>query len=557
MLDTLRIENIAVIELAEIRFDKGFCALTGETGAGKSILIDSLGAVLGNRTSKELVRRGCEKASVTAVFSDCNENALKALADAGFDCDDKSVMLSRTITADGKSQIRINGLPATAAVVKQISKHLVAVHGQQDSFLLTDAGIHYLFVDRIAQNQKQRDEYNECYRHLCDLIRESRAINRDEAEKQRQIDMLTFQIEELSSADITPGEIEELQIRRRLMQNSEHISQSISKAYAMLSGDESFSGAATLVSGAGESLSECSEFSDEISSSARRLSEIGFELENINSDLRELLGQLDFDPAELERTEERLDLLKRLSRKYGESEEKMLEFLENARTELSKITRSEQREKELEKEINDLKLEAVERAQRLTASRRAAADRLEKAVGEELEFLNMPGVTFVVDIKQTGLTSKGRDQIEFLISSNPGEEPKPLSKIASGGELSRTMLALLSVINGENDADTLIFDEIDAGISGRAADKVGLRLKKTAKNSQVICITHLAQIASKCDSHFLIEKNTDGQKTKTRVERLDYEGRVEELARIIGGTVITDSTRAAAEEMLKNGQVEA
>lgn len=557
MLDTLRIENIAVIELAEIRFDKGFCALTGETGAGKSILIDSLGAVLGNRTSKELVRRGCEKASVTAVFSDCNENALNALADAGFDCDDKSVMLSRTITADGKSQSRINGLPATAAVVKQISKHLVAVHGQQDSFLLTDAGIHYLFVDRIAQNQKQRDEYNECYRHLCDLIRESRAINRDEAEKQRQIDMLTFQIEELSSADITPGEMEELQIRRRLMQNSEHISQSISKAYAMLSGDESFSGAATLVSGAGESLSECSEFSDEISSSARRLSEIGFELENINSDLRELSGQLDFDPAELERTEERLDLLKRLSRKYGGSEEKMLEFLENARTELSKITRSEQREKELEKEINDLKLEAVERAQRLTASRRAAADRLEKAVGEELEFLNMPGVTFVVDIKQTGLTSKGRDQIEFLISSNPGEEPKPLSKIASGGELSRTMLALLSVINGENDADTLIFDEIDAGISGRAADKVGLRLKKTAKNSQVICITHLAQIASKCDSHFLIEKKTDGQKTKTKVERLDYEGRVEELARIIGGTVMTDSTRAAAEEMLKNGQVEA
>lgn len=557
MLDTLRIENIAVIELAEIRFDKGFCALTGETGAGKSILIDSLGAVLGNRTSKELVRRGCERASVTAVFSDCNESALKALADAGFDCDDKSVMLSRTITADGKSQSRINGLPVTAAVVKQISKHLVAVHGQQDSSLLTDAGIHYLFVDRIAQNQKQRDDYNECYRRLCDLIRESRAINRDEAEKQRQIDMLTFQIEELSSADITPGEIEELQIRRRLMQNSEHISQSISKAYAMLSGDESFSGAAALVSGAGESLLECSEFSDEISSSARRLSEIGFELENINSDLRELSGQLDFDPAELERTEERLDLLKRLSKKYGGSEEKMLEFLENAGTELSKITRSEQREKELEKEINDLKLEAVERAQRLTESRRAAADRLEKAVGEELEFLNMPGVTFVVDIKQTGLTSKGRDRIEFLISANPGEEPKPLSKIASGGELSRTMLALLSVINGENDADTLIFDEIDAGISGRAADKVGLRLKKTAKNSQVICITHLAQIASKCDSHFLIEKKTDGQKTKTKVERLDYEGRVEELARIIGGTVMTDSTRAAAEEMLKNGQVEA
>lgn len=557
MLDTLRIENIAVIELAEIRFDKGFCALTGETGAGKSILIDSLGAVMGNRTSKELVRRGCERASVTAVFSDCNESALKALADAGFDCDDKSVMLSRTITADGKSQSRINGLPVTAAVVKQISKHLVAVHGQQDSSLLTDAGIHYLFVDRIAQNQKQRDDYNECYRRLCDLIRESRAINRDEAEKQRQIDMLTFQIEELSSADITPGEIEELQIRRRLMQNSEHISQSISKAYAMLSGDESFSGAAALVSGAGESLFECSEFSDEISSSARRLSEIGFELENINSDLRELSGQLDFDPAELERTEERLDLLKRLSKKYGGSEEKMLEFLENAETELSKITRSEQREKELEKEINDLKLEAVERAQRLTESRRAAADRLEKAVGEELEFLNMPGVTFVVDIKQTGLTSKGRDRIEFLISANPGEEPKPLSKIASGGELSRTMLALLSVINGENDADTLIFDEIDAGISGRAADKVGLRLKKTAKNSQVICITHLAQIASKCDSHFLIEKKTDGQKTKTKVERLDYEGRVEELARIIGGTVMTDSTRAAAEEMLKNGQVEA
>ena len=556
MLDTLRIENIAVIEFADIKFDKGFCALTGETGAGKSILIDSLGAVLGNRTSRDLVRRGCESARVTAVFTDCNKSAVKALTDAGFDCDDGTVMLSRQITADGKSRSRINGLPATTAVVKEISKHLVAIHGQHDSILLTDPGIHYRFVDRMASNGTEREEYKLCYDKLCALIRESRAVSTDFAERQRRIDMLEFQIKELEQADITPGELEELEGRRKVMQNSENIARSVSAALSALSGDENFSGAAGLAENAAESLAECSEFSEDISENASRLSEIGFELENITSEIRELSENLDFDPAELEQTEERIAVIRRLMKKYGNSEGEMLGFLENAKKELASINTSEQRQIELEKEINELKAEAVEKAEKLTNSRKAAAEKLRNAVLCELRFLNMPGVDFVVDIKQTGLTSKGRDEIEFLISANPGEAPKSLSKIASGGELSRTMLALLTVINDKNDADTLIFDEIDAGISGRAADKVGLRLKKTARENQVICITHLAQIAAKCDSHFLIEKTTEENRTKTKVEKLDEKGRIEELSRIIGGTVITDSTRAAAREMLESGAAE-
>ena len=340
------------------------------------------------------------------------------------------------------------------------------------------------------------------------------------------------------------------------MQNSENIARSVSAALSALSGDENFSGAAGLAENAAESLAECSEFSEDISENASRLSEIGFELENITSEIRELSEKLDFDPAELEQTEERIAVIRRLMKKYGNSEEEMLGFLENAKKELASINTSEQRQIELEKEINELKAEAVEKAEKLTNSRKAAAEKLRNAVLCELRFLNMPGVDFVVDIKQTGLTSKGRDEIEFLISANPGEAPKSLSKIASGGELSRTMLALLTVINDKNDADTLIFDEIDAGISGRAADKVGLRLKKTARENQVICITHLAQIAAKCDSHFLIEKTTEENRTKTKVEKLDEKGRIEELSRIIGGTVITDSTRAAAREMLESGAAE-
>ena len=530
MLDTLRIENIAVIEFAEIEFDKGFCVLTGETGAGKSILIDALGAVLGNRTTKNLVRTGCENASVTAVFSDISKAARNALSEAGFDCDDGNVMLFRKITSDGKSSSRINGIPATAAVVKQISKHL---------------------VDKYAANDRQREAYGKIYHRLCDLIKESRALNLDEAEKQRRTDMLEFQIKELEGADINEGEMAELEGRLKIIQNSEKIARCISEAFEMLSGDENFSGAVSLVSRAGEGLSECADFSDDIEKNARRLCEMGFELENICGDIRGLSEEMDFDSAELERVEERLDLLKRLSKKYGNSEREMLDFLCSAQKELAGITRGEQREKELENLINEAKAEAVERAADLTKSRKIASEKLEKAVGAELEFLNMPGVKFLVQSSETPLTKNGREKLEFLISANAGEQPKPLSKIASGGELSRTMLALLSVINSKNDADTIIFDEIDAGISGRAADKVGIRLAKTAENSQVICITHLAQIASKGNSHYLIEKSSDGQKTKTSVEKLDKEGRIEELARIIGGTVMTESTRAAASEMLE------
>ena len=552
MLDTLRIENIAVIEFAEIEFDKGFCVLTGETGAGKSILIDALGAVLGNRTTKNLVRTGCENASVTAVFSDISKAARDALSEAGFDCDDGNVMLFRKITSDGKSSSRINGIPATAAVVKQISKHLVSIHGQHDSALLTDPAVHGELVDKYSANDRQREAYGKIYRRLCDLIKESRALNLDEAEKQRRIDMLEFQIKELEGADINEGEMAELEGRLKIIQNSEKIARCISEAFEMLSGDESFSGAVSLVSRAGEELSECADFSDDIEKNARRLCEIGFELENICGDIRGLSEEMDFDPAELERTEERLDLLKRLSKKYGNSEREMLDFLRSAKKELAGITRGEQRERELENLINEAKAEAVEKAADLTKSRKVASEKLEKAVGAELEFLNMPGVKFLVQSSETPLTKNGREKLEFLISANAGEQPKPLSKIASGGELSRTMLALLSVINSKNDADTIIFDEIDAGISGRAADKVGIRLAKTAENSQVICITHLAQIASKGSSHYLIEKSSDGQKTKTSVEKLDKEGRIEELARIIGGTVMTESTRAAASEMLES-----
>ncbi len=551
MLQTLRIENIAVIEYAEIEFDKGFCVLTGETGAGKSILIDSLNAVLGSRTSKEIVRNGSEKASVSAIFSQCSDHLLKELSELGFPCDDDSVLLSRIITVDGKSSCRINGLPATTSIVRKIAKKLVNIHGQQDSYILTDTLIHHVFVDRMAECDDLISSYHILYEKYLSLKKEKENINIDESEKARRMDILSFQIEELSDADITLGEMDELISRKKIMLNSEKIALALSQVHSLLGGDDEYSGAVGLVQRAADELSECSDFSEDIDQNANRLSEIGYELDNIYSDMRDIASELEFDPSELADVEERLDMLNRLSRKYGNTEEEMLEFLQKAECELEKIELSEDRLLKLDKEIEDTYKQARELAEKISKVRKETALKMQKKVKSELEFLNMPNVEFLVDIKPCELCYNGIDKVEFLISANLGEQPKPLSKIASGGELSRTMLALLSVLNDKNEAQTLIFDEIDAGISGRAADKVGQRLKKTASGRQVICITHLAQIASKSDRHYLIEKNTSGGRTITSVKLLDHRGRVEELARIIGGTVVSDLTRAAAEEMLK------
>lgn len=552
MLQTLKIENIAVIESAEINFEKGFCVLTGETGAGKSILIDSLGAVLGNRTSKELVRNGSDRASVSAVFSECTETVRALLEELGFPCDDDSVLLSRTLTADGKTACRINGLPATTSVVRQISRHLVNIYGQQESHVLTDVAAHISFVDRMAADEKLLTEYRSAYDRLLALEKEKREISVDESEKERRIDMLSYQINEISAANITPGEREELAARKRLLQNSEKIARALSSAYSMLMGDDEYPGAVGLVEKSAEELGECAEFMEEVDQNAQRLSELGYELEGIYDDIRSLADGLEFSPAELAEIEERLDFLYRLSKKYGATEEEILAFCEGAQKELESIEMSQERIEQLDQEIAQARQAAQSLADELTDIRKKTAARMEKAICEELVFLNMPNVEFVVSILHGELSPNGCDRIEFLISANLGEPPKPLSKIASGGELSRTMLAILSVLNDKQAAGTLVFDEIDAGISGRAADKVGQRLRKTAGGHQVICITHLAQIASKSDRHYLIEKSACDGRTVTQVKLLDYEGRVNELARIIGGTVITDSTRNTAREMLAN-----
>ncbi len=553
MLSTLSIENIAVIKHADINFGRHFCVLTGETGAGKSILIDSLNSVLGARTSKELVRHGCNEADISAFFEDVSESVVNKLCELGFSADDGQLLISRKIGADGRSSCRINGKPATVQMLREIAPLLINIHGQHDNQLLLDSSKHRIYLDRMANLGELLSEYKKAYDEMCSIKKEINSLDSDDEERARRLEVLNYQIDELENANIVPGERQSLNERRNRILNSEKTAKTISSVMAMLSGGERYSaGAGSLVSDAAHELSKCTATIPELEEPFSRLEDMGYELRDITDTLYSVLSELNYSPDEIDEIEQRLDTLYRLSKKYGAYEETMLAFLDDAIAERDGILSYEKNTENLIKRLKAATEKTEKLADELSKKRHIAAEDFSKRVCDETAFLNMPNIKFSAEFTPTELYSYGNEKIEFLISVNLGEPLKPLSKVASGGELSRIMLAIKNVLAGSDDVDTLIFDEIDTGISGRAADRVGLKLKEVGKYRQVICVTHLAQIAAKADEHLLIEKsdNISSDMTETKVFEIKNERRVEEIARIIGGESVSDTTRASAREML-------
>lgn len=553
MLSTLSIENIAVIKHADINFGRHFCVLTGETGAGKSILIDSLNSVLGARTSKELVRHGCDEADISAFFEDVSESVVNKLCELGFSADDGQLLISRKIGADGRSSCRINGKPATVQMLREIAPLLINIHGQHDNQLLLDSSKHRIYLDRMANLGELLSEYKKAYDEMCSIKKEINLLDSDDEERARRLEVLSYQIDELENANIVPGERQSLNERRNRILNSEKTAKTISSVMAMLSGGERYSaGAGSLVSDAAHELSKCTATIPELEEPFSRLEDMGYELRDITDTLYSVLSELNYSPDEIDEIEQRLDTLYRLSKKYGADEETMLAFLDDAIAERDGILSYEKNTENLIKRLKAATEKTEKLADELSKKRHIAAEDFSKRVCDETAFLNMPNIKFSAEFTPTELYSYGNEKIEFLISVNLGEPLKPLSKVASGGELSRIMLAIKNVLAGSDDVDTLIFDEIDTGISGRAADRVGLKLKEVGKYRQVICVTHLAQIAAKADEHLLIEKsdNISSDMTETKVFEIKNERRVEEIARIIGGESVSDTTRASAREML-------
>lgn len=554
MLSKLYIENIAVIERAEIDFNKGFNVLTGETGAGKSILIDSINAVLGQRTSRELIRTGAEKAFVSAQFNDISKGAAKALSEFGVELseeDGNTLILQREIRADGRGSVKINDRPATISTLRSVGRELINIHGQHENQALMSTDKHMKYLDIMGGYSEKLNEYGVIYKSYMTALHELNKMQIDDAEKARRIDMLKYQINELESADITIGETESLKKKRDIIENSEKIFNALGSTHNLISGGEDFDGALSMLEQCSEYMSEISSIYPECSEIGERISSLVYELEDISSEVRSMNDDNEFSPYELDELENRLEILSRIHRKYGD-EEAALAFLERAQEELDEIERADEMLSELNQKVDKLRKAAIKSAGELTGLRRAAADRFCEAVGRELTFLDMPRVTLAVSIQPCELNPNGADAVEFLISANPGEPPKALGKIASGGELSRIMLAIKTVLADIDDIDTMIFDEVDTGISGRAAHKVGLKLHEVSHSRQIICITHLAQMAAQADTHMLIQKNIVDERTFTSVKPLSFEERKQELARINGGDVITESMLKTAEELLNN-----
>ncbi len=550
MLSVLKIRNIAVIESAEIEFFRGFNVLTGETGAGKSIILDSINAVLGFRTSRELIRTGETQAEVTALFCDIDASSAKTLESLGLPLsDDRSLVISRTISAD-KNVCRINGALTNVAALKTVGATLITIHGQQDNRELLDPETHLSYIDALAGTKELFSKYSEAYSKLVSADAKIKKISSDKAERARRADMLSFQIDELQKANIVPGEWEELKNRRSLMRNYEKIQTAFASAYSALSGGDDFSGALSLVSGAQRELSAVSDCSKDAEKLSERLSEIYYELDDISDVLRGDGFDGGFSQEELNDVEERLDMLYRLSKKYGDTEEEMLSFLENAEKELESVSLSDEMLEELLLKREKLYENAKSLAEELSKKRKSAAETFCESVCKELRFLDMPSVRFEAVFKDVPLSENGVDSAEFLISANVGEDLKPLAKTASGGELSRIMLAIKNVLSDKDSVNTLVFDEIDTGVSGRAASKIAAKLYEVSRKKQVLCVTHLGVIASKGDSHYLIEKSEHDGKTFTNVTLLSPEARKYEIARIIGGGNVTDLQLKNAEEML-------
>lgn len=555
MLSNLQIENIAVIKSASIDFENGFNVMTGETGAGKSIVIDSLNAILGERTSRELIRSGADSASVCAEFQNVGDNVKNELEKLGIEKDD-TLIVSRKLTPDGKNVCRINGMPATVSMLKALGVQLVNIHGQLDNQSLLSPETHCSFIDKLAGSGRELNEFKELYSLYIKKENELKSLNTDVSEKNRRLDILNYQIEEIQKADIRPGEKDELTEKLGFLRNAEKVLDLLHTAYAALNGDGEMPGAADVAADAASKLLSAADYSSDFAETANGVNDAAMNLSAYTEELRDKIYSLDYDPNETERAEERLDVIYRLSQKYGDSEEDILAYLENAEKERDALSFSDERAEQLRAETEKAYNEALAAAKKLSEIRIEAGKKFSADVERELAFLDMPSVKFIVNDSVGELYENGIDNIEFLLSANAGEEPKPLSKIASGGELSRIMLAIKCVLSELDDIDTLIFDEIDSGVSGRAALKIAAKMKELSKTHQVICVTHLAQIAAFADEHKLISKEEKDGRTYTCIASLDYNGRKYELARIMGGLTVTQSILNSAEELLSSAEID-
>lgn len=555
MLSNLQIENIAVIKSASIDFENGFNVMTGETGAGKSIVIDSLNAILGERTSRELIRSGADSASVCAEFQNVGDNVKNELEKLGIEKDD-TLIVSRKLTPDGKNVCRINGMPATVSMLKALGVQLVNIHGQLDNQSLLSPETHCSFIDKLAGSGRELNEFKELYSLYIKKDNELKSLNTDVNEKNRRLDILNYQIEEIQKADIRPGEKDELTEKLGFLRNAEKVLDLLHTAYAALNGDGEMPGAADIAADAASKLLSAADYSSDFTETANGVNDAAMNLSAYTEELRDKIYSLDYDPNETERAEERLDVIYRLSQKYGDSEEDILAYLENAEKERDALSFSDERAEQLRAETERAYNEALAAAKKLSEIRIEAGKKFSADVERELAFLDMPSVKFIVNDSVGELYENGIDNIEFLLSANAGEEPKPLSKIASGGELSRIMLAIKCVLSELDDIDTLIFDEIDSGVSGRAALKIAAKMKELSKTHQVICVTHLAQIAAFADEHKLISKEEKDGRTYTCIASLDYNGRKYELARIMGGLTVTQSILNSAEELLSSAEID-
>ena len=553
MLSCLQIENVAVIQKAEVHFQPGLNVLTGETGAGKSILIDSINAILGNRTSKDLVRTGASKAVIRASFAQIPGVVLDKLEAAGYERS-AELLLSREITAEGKSSCRINGMPTTAAVLRELCGGLININGQHDSVGLLNPAHHLSILDDYAQNAKLYQEYYVLYRSLVKVKKELDAMITDEAEKQRRIDLLSYQVQEIEEAGLTAGEEQTLEARRKVLANASTIRDRVAKAHALLSGDDDTPGAVDLLGEASNAMDTAAQLDESLSGVSGTLMDLYYSAKDAAAELIDRLDAYDTNDAELDEIEQRLDLLYRLKRKYGDTVEDIIAFGQKAREELEQIQFSEQRHDQLQAEKLRLYGLAREKAEALTQTRLKAFDELNARITDTLQFLNMPGVRMTLHHARGPLASHGQDSVEFYISTNAGEAPKPLARIASGGELSRITLAIKNALADRDAVPTVIYDEIDSGVSGKAAGRIGEVLRQSAQGHQILCITHTAQIAALADCHLLIQKNVTNDRTYTEIHPLDTEGRVEALARLISGDHVTELSRANAREMLSTGR---
>ncbi|CDD62806.1 dNA repair protein RecN [Firmicutes bacterium CAG:341] len=547
MLKTLDIENIAVIEKASVDFSGGLNVLTGETGAGKSIVVDSINAIMGERTSRELVRYGADNAYVSAYFDDICDSALNKLKKFDIELEeDNSLLITRKISANGKSLCKVNGKTVTVSMLKEICSYLVNVHGQHDSQALLNPDLQYNYIDMLLEDKSVLSDYKETFKKLISVRRKLKSFAKDEDNKESLLELLNFQIEELEKADIKVGEREELTQKRALIQKSEDIIKSLNLAISVINGDDENIGIEQACADVSRTLFKFDETKDVYDV----FNDINDKLELAKDKAEALLLSIDFSPEEIEMIDEKLDLYYKFSNKYGQTEQEMLDYLEKAKEKRNSILFADEELNRLNEEYENLLNITVKLADKLSVDRKKTAKIFEENVKQELAFLDMPKMQFYVDFNKGNLSSTGYDKIEFLISANPGEPPKSLSKVASGGELSRIMLAIKNIISYNDTIGTLIFDEIDTGVSGRASQKIGLKLKSVSKNTQVICVTHSAQIASNADEHFLIQKKFNDNKTFTCVTPLDFEGRKQELARIMGGLEITDTLLQSAEELL-------